>query len=232
MNPRATSNEVSNLHSSFALPMGSQRYLRFPREGEEERIGGQSSCVDHRALSGQPVVQLKTNRISQGVIHVLSCCQSRWPPTCFRALWSRRTRGLPTRNDGGGWHPSYGGHSCSNRAAIAADFFRQEPGENFALELVCRYVSRLCSVTATGPFRRPAALGLLLRVPRPFGVTVPPKTSLQPAAQNAAQTSFGPPPRMQPFGLGNRAHSLGSARCDPIKIGKFNKRRQSCTRTK
>ena len=62
------------------LPMGSQRYLRFPREGEEERIGGQSSCVDHRALSGQPVVRLKTNRISQGVIHVLSCCQSRWPP--------------------------------------------------------------------------------------------------------------------------------------------------------
>lgn len=65
----------------------------------------------------------------------------------------------------------------------------------------------LCSVTATGPFRRPAALGLLLRVftpasqhqacrgprfPRPFRVSVPPKTSLQSAAQNAAQTSFGP----------------------------------------
>ena len=129
-------------------------------------------------------------------------------PTYFRALWSRRTRGFSTCNGGGGWHPSYGGHACSNRTAMAADFFRQEADENFALELVCRYVSRLCSVTASGPFRRPAALGLLLRVPHPFGVSVPPKTSLQTAAQSAAQTSFGPPPRMQPVGLGSRAHSL------------------------
>src|SRR5208282_5104074 len=73
------------------------------------------------------------------------------------------------------------------------------------------------SVTASGPFRRPAALGLLLRVftpasqhracrgprfSRPFGVSVPPKRSLQNASQNAAQTSFGPLPECRPSTLG------------------------------
>jgi hypothetical protein len=68
--------------SGGALPMDSQRYLRLPREREEGKIGGQSSWFDPRALSGQPGVQLKTNRISQVVINVLSCCQSGWlsPP--------------------------------------------------------------------------------------------------------------------------------------------------------
>ena len=82
-----------------------------------------------------------------------------------------------------------------------------------------------CSVTASGPFRRPAALGLLLRILRPFGVSVPPKTSLRTTAKNAAQTSFGPLPESRPSALGSRAHSLSSAQCDPSNNGKFNKRR-------
>ena len=90
-----------------------------------------------------------------------------------------------------------------------------------------------CSVTASGPFRRPAALGLLLRVARPFGVSVPPKTSLQTTAKNAAQTSFGPLPESSPSALGSRAHSLGSAQCDPINNGKIQQQEtRSCTRTK
>src|SRR5271169_225030 len=81
------------------------------------------------------------------------------------------------------------------------------------------------SVTASGPFRRPAALGLLLRIARPFGVSVPPKTSLQTTAKNAVQTSFGPLRESRPSALGSRTHSLGFARCDPSNNGKFNKRR-------
>src|ERR1700684_754198 len=77
------------------------------------------------------------------------------------------------------------------------------------------YVSVFCSVTASGPFRRPAALGLLLRISRPFGVSVPPKTSLRITAKNASQTSFGPLPESRPSALGSRAHSLSSAQCDP-----------------
>jgi hypothetical protein len=43
-----------------------------------------------------------------------------------------------------------------------------------------------------GAFRRPAALGLLLRILHPFGVPVPPKTSLRTTAESTAQTSFEP----------------------------------------
>src|ERR1700722_7918140 len=78
-----------------------------------------------------------------------------------------------------------------------------------------------CSVTASGPFRRPAALGLLLRILRPFGVSVPPKTSLRTTAKYASQTSFGPPPESRPSALGSRAHSLSYAQCDPSNNGRI-----------
>ena len=90
-----------------------------------------------------------------------------------------------------------------------------------------------CSVTASGPIRRPAALGLLLRFARPFGVTVPPKTSLKTTAKDAAQTSFGPLPESRPSALGTRAHSLSSAQCDPSNNGRIQQTETlSCTRTK
>ncbi len=84
----------------------------------------------------------------------------------------------------------------------------------------------VCSVTASVPFRRPAALGLLLRFQRPYGIPVPPETSLKNAADYAAQASSGPLQESRPSALGSRAHSLGFALCDPSKIGKFNKWRQ------
>jgi hypothetical protein len=90
-----------------------------------------------------------------------------------------------------------------------------------------------CSVTASGPFRRPAALGLLLRIARPFGVSVPPKTSLRTTAKYASQTSFGPLPESRPSALGSRAHSLSSAQCDPSNNGRIQQTETlSCTRIK
>ena len=90
-----------------------------------------------------------------------------------------------------------------------------------------------CSVTASGPSRRPAALGLLLRIARPFGVSVPPKTSLRTTAKYASQTSFGPLPESRPSALGSRAHSLSSAQCDPSNNGRIQQTETlSCTRTK
>jgi len=115
-------------------------------------------------------------------------------------LLEQANKSLSTRDCGGESRTSYAGHASSNRTAIAVNYRSQCADENFALERVCRYVSRLCSVTASGPFRRPAALGLLLRIPRPFGVSVPPKTSLQTTAKYALQTSFRAPPRKQTFG--------------------------------
>src|ERR1700751_97313 len=84
-----------------------------------------------------------------------------------------------------------------------------------------------CSVTASGLFRRPAALGLLLRIARPFGVPVPPKTSLQTTAENALQTSFGSLPESRPSALGSRAHSLASLHVTRATTGEFKKRRHS-----
>jgi hypothetical protein len=50
---------------------------------------------------------------------------------------------LSTRNIGGELCPSNGGHASSNRIAIAVNFRSQCADDNFALERVCRYVSRL-----------------------------------------------------------------------------------------
>jgi len=57
-----------------------------------------------------------------------------------------------------------------------------------------------CSVTASGRIRRPAALGLLLRIARPFGVTVPPKTSFADDGKERRANFFRAPPRKQTFG--------------------------------
>jgi hypothetical protein len=143
-------------------------------------------------------------------------------------------KSLSTRNYGGELRPSsYGGTCPSNRTAIAVNFRSRCADDNFALERVCRYVSVFCLVTASGPFRRPAALCLLLRIARPFGVSVPPKTSLRTVAKNASQTSFGSLPESRPSALGSRAHSLSSAQCDPSNNGRIQQTETlSCTRTK
>jgi len=57
-------------------------------------------------------------------------------------LVERANAGLSTGNNDGELRPSYGGHACSYRTAIAASFRSQCSDENFARELVCRYVSR------------------------------------------------------------------------------------------
>jgi hypothetical protein len=100
-------------------------------------------------------------------------------------------KSLPTDNGGDGLCSTYGGHACSNRTAIAADFRSRYADENSSGTCLPFTYPVFRSVTASGPFRRPAAVGPLLRIPRPFGVSVPPKTSLRTTAKGAAQTSLG-----------------------------------------
>src|ERR1700733_8686007 len=148
-------------------------------------------------------------------------------------LAEQANKSFSTRNYGSELRPSWGGPCRSNHTAIAVNFRSQCAGENFALARVFRYVPVFCSVTASGPFRRPSALGLLLRIARPFGVSVPPKTNLRTTAKNASQTSFGPLPESRPSALGSRAHSLSSAQCDPSNNGRIQQTEtRSCTRTK
>jgi hypothetical protein len=154
-------------------------------------------------------------------------------PTCSRVWWSRRTRAFRRAT------------MVANCTLLTAEMptriavrLRRTSAASVQMRTLLWSVSAImypvfCSVTASGPFRRPAALGLLLRIARPFGVSVPPKTSLRTTAKNASQTSFGPLPESRPSALGSRAHSLGSALCDPINNGKIQQTEtRSCTRTK
>jgi hypothetical protein len=88
----------------------------------------------------------------------------------------------------------------SNRAAIAANFRSQCADDNFALGRLCRYVSVFCSVTASGPFRRPAALGLLLRILRPLRGLGSSQNKFENHGKERLSHFFRAPPRKQTFG--------------------------------
>src|SRR6201996_1914296 len=94
----------------------------------------------------------------------------------------------------------------------------------------------VCSVTASGDYRRPAATrssasattpGRNSRVPGDPGFS-PPIGLRFPSKSYSASTPkrfVGTLRKCRASALGSRPHSQGSARCDPNKIGKFNKRR-------
>ena len=154
----------------------------------------------------------------------------------------------PTRNYGCEWRSSCGGHAGSNRTAIAASFFHQSADDNFALERVCRYVSRLLLGHRFGAF--PAPGGTRSSASR-FHPSKPtsglPGTPISAPLRGLGSSQnkfakrvtkrranfFRAPPRKQTFGLGSRAHSLGFARYDPSNNGKIQQTEtRLCTRTK
>jgi len=146
------------------------------------------------------------------------------PPVSPRTL-PRANKSFPRFNGGGELHPSCEGHASSKGAVIAVAFRRQCADENFALERVCRFVSCLCSGTASGLFMRPAAVRSSASAAPPCGLRFPSKSCSERTPKRFLR-SLG---KCRASSLGSMAHSLNST---PIKIGKFNKRRQSCTRTK
>ena len=64
-------------------------------------------------------------------------------------------KSLSTRNYGDELRPSCGGYASSNLAALAVNFRSQCADDNFALERVCRYVSRLLLGHSFGAFPAP-----------------------------------------------------------------------------
>ena len=131
----------------------------------------------------------------------------------------------PRCNGGGELHLCCDGLSSWERALIAVAFRSQCADENFALERVCRYVSRLCSGTASGLFMRPAAARSSASAAPPRGLLFPPNLVRKQHRKDFCGASVNAELRH----LGARPTRQNSA---PLKIGKFNKRRQSCTRTK
>jgi hypothetical protein len=139
---------------------------------------------------------------------------------------------LQTCNAGGKLRPSCRGHASRIELRL-----QQTSAANLQMKTLLWRVSAVmytvfCLVTASGPLRRPAALGLLFAFCDPL-VSVPPETSSRTTAKSAVQTSFGPLPESRPLALGSRAHSLSSAHCDPSNNGRIQQTETlSCTRTK
>ena len=131
----------------------------------------------------------------------------------------------PRYNGGGELHPSCTGHANSERALTVVAFRSQSAKKNVALKSVCRYVSRLCSGTASGLFMRPTAARSSASAAPHCGLRFPSKSCSQRAPKRFLRSLR----KCRASALGSTAHSLNGA---PIKIGKFNKRRQSCIRTK
>ena len=146
-------------------------------------------------------------------------------PHVSLSMVERANKSLPRLNGGGELHPSCDGHASSDRAVIAVAFRSQCADENFALKSVCRYVSRLCSGTASGLFMRPAATRSSASAAPPCGLRFPSKSCSERPPKRFLRSLR----KCRPSALGSMAHSLNGA---PTKIGRFNKRRQSCTRTK
>src|SRR5208282_473911 len=95
-------------------------------------------------------------------------------PHVSLSMVERANTSLPRFNGGGELHPSCDGHAGSERTVIEVAFRSQCADENFALKSVCRYVSRLCSGTASGFSCALRQLALLLRLRRPVGYGFPP----------------------------------------------------------
>ena len=146
-------------------------------------------------------------------------------PHLSRCLVEQANNSLHTRNGRGEHRSCRGVISAAKGLAAVAGFSREDADEGFALERVCRYVSRLCSGTASGLFMRPAAARSSASAAPPYGLRFPSKSCSERPPKRFLRSLR----KCRPSALGSMAHSLNGA---PTKIGRFNKRRQSCTRTK
>jgi hypothetical protein len=107
---------------------------------------------------------------------------------------------LSTRNYGGELRPSYGGHSRSNRTAIAVNFRSQCADDNFALACVCRYVSRLLLGHSFGAFPAPGGTRSSASHCAPLGGLGSSQNKFENHGKERLSNFFRAPPRKQTFG--------------------------------
>ena len=113
-------------------------------------------------------------------------------------------KSLSTRNCGGELRPSYGGHASSNRTAIAVNFRSQCADENFDLERVCRYVSRLLLGHSFGAFPAPGGTRSSASHLAPLRCLGSSQNKFENHGKERLSNFFRAPPRKQTFGLGSR----------------------------
>ncbi len=121
-------------------------------------------------------------------------------PHLSPCLVERANKSLPTCNGGGELRPSYGGHAGSNRTAIAVNFRSQCADENFALERVCRYVSRLLLGHSFGAFPAPGGTRSSASHSAPLRGLGSSQNKFANHGKKRRANFFRAPPRKQTFG--------------------------------
>ena len=115
-------------------------------------------------------------------------------------LVEQANKSLSTRNYGGELRPSYGGHCRSNRTAIAVNFRSQCADDNFALERVCRYVSRLLLGHSFGAFPAPGGTRSSASHCAPLRGLGSSQNKFENHGKERLSNFFRAPPRKQTFG--------------------------------
>jgi len=109
-------------------------------------------------------------------------------------------KSLSTRNYGGELRPSWSGSCRSNRAAIAVNFRSQCADDNFALERVCRYVSRLLLGHSFGAFPAPGGTRSSASHLAPLRGLGSSQNKFENDGKERLSNFFRAPPRKQTFG--------------------------------
>jgi hypothetical protein len=106
-----------------------------------------------------------------------------------------------------GERPSfYGTQASSNELRCGRTSAAEKRESDFGPEGVCRLVSRLCTVTASGPIRRPAARRRSALASPPFQGLGSSQNKFVNARQMHRTNFFRAPPRKHSLALGSRAH--------------------------
>jgi hypothetical protein len=121
-------------------------------------------------------------------------------PDLSLCIVQQATKSLSTRNYGGELHPSYCGYAGSNLAAIALNFRSQYADDNFALERVCRYVSRLLLGHSSGAFPAPCGTRPSASHSAPLWGLGSSQNKLENHGKERRSNFFRAPPRKQTFG--------------------------------
>jgi hypothetical protein len=109
-------------------------------------------------------------------------------------------KSLSTHNYGGELRPSCGGYASSNLAALAVNFRSQCADDNFALERVCRYVSRLLLGHSFGAFPAPGGTRSSASHSAPLRSLGSSQNKFKNHGKERLSNFFRAPPRKQTFG--------------------------------
>jgi hypothetical protein len=109
-------------------------------------------------------------------------------------------KSVSTRNYSSELRPSYGGPARSNRAAIVATLHSQYADDNFALDRVCRYVSRLLLGHSFGAFPAPGGTRSSASHLAPLRGLGSSQNKFENRGKEHLSHFFRAPPRKQTFG--------------------------------